>query len=393
MALRSSQPRDKIIVRAGIYPNMCASNYVASGAQGTSVNPIWVRGEAGAIVDCGEGASGTHTALQLVGVKYLILDNLEFRNAGVHVLQIYNDGGSRGNPTGLLLKGIRAHHAGEACLKVSKTDDISVEDSDFSNAGLAANNDTSFYSGQVLDFVGVHNGRIIRSKVHDALGNGQGSLPNALITFKGGSQDIQIAHNDLWNAETAVYLGGYTGGTYFYPATATYEGLRVVAYSNLIRSSMQKPFQVVGCHQCAVYNNTTYADVPAAAVRALTGNAYNCTKCSHTIDLQVKNNIFYFSASAAPFSIFQGAAADTGGLVQANNLWYAPGKSIAAMPSEVAVTGTPGVKIDQDPKFVAAPTNLALQPASPAKGSGVTTSYDGTFHGACRTAPWNIGAY
>jgi hypothetical protein len=385
-ALLKAQAGDRVHVAAGTYG--CSTWWIdgtTGAAQGTVDHPIWVVGDAGAVVDCGDPVNGDTQALQLSGVKYVVLESLEFRNAGTHILHV--DGHSKG----VLFRNVHAHRAGMACLKASQSEEVSIEDSEFAEAGLNGDASKSEASGQIIDHVGVHFSYVARSKIHGAMGNGTGSAGNVAIQFKGGSHDIVIAQNRIWDAATGVNLGGSTGAAYFDPQDADYEGKNVVAYANLLTGTMSVAFAAVGCHQCGIYNNTVYAPVDHQAIRALPG-ALPTGGTSHVAGFDVKNNLFFF-AGGKPQDLFNATADDQSGVVQASNLFYAPGTSIASIWSDIPVVGTPGVILDQDPKLVAPPDDMHLGTGSPATGAGVAVpQYAGDFGGTCRTA-WNIGAY
>jgi hypothetical protein len=384
-ALRKAQPGDAIHVGPGSYD--CSDAWVdgtTGAAQGTLDHPIWVVGDSSPVIDCGDASTGSTTGLQLHGVKYVVIDGIEFRNAGTHILHV------DGQSLGVLFKRVWVHGAGMACLKASQSEGVSVEDSLFSDAGLSSVASQSEASGQIIDYVGVHNSHVARSVIRGAMGNGQGSAGNVAMQFKGGSQNILIAQNDIFDANTAINLGGSTGPQFFDPPDADYEGKSIFAYANVISGAVSVAFAAIGCHQCGIYNNTVYAPIDKQAIRALPG-ATAAGGTSHTIDFDVKNNLLYFFG-ATPQDLFNATPGDQVGITQAANLFYAPGKAIASLWSDVAVTGTTGVILDQDPLLVAPPSDVRLGAGSPAIGAGVPLpAYAADHSGACRTT-WDIGA-
>jgi hypothetical protein len=385
-ALKAAQPGDHVNVAAGTYD--CADTYVdgtAGAARGTMAAPIWVSAAAGAVVDCGDPTQGATSALQLHGVSYLVVEGLELRNASGHVLHV------DGQSTGVLFKGVFAHRAGLACLKASQSDDVSVEGSELADSGLSADLAASNASGQILDYVGVHGAHVSRSKLHGAAGNGAGSAANVAAQFKGGSHDVVFAENDVAGAYTAVNLGGSTGAQFFDPPDADYEGKNLVAYANVVRGPMSVAFAAMGCHACAVYNNTVDAEIDHQAIRALPGNLPG-GGASHTVGLEVTNNLFVFTG-ALPQDLFNAGAEEMVGITQASNLFFAGGAKIASIFSDVPVVGTPGVVVDQDPKLTAPPGDVHLGAGSPAIGAGKPVAvFNGDRDGVCRTT-WDIGAY
>lgn len=385
-ALEKAQPGDHVNVAAGTYD--CADTYVdgaAGAALGTLAHPIWVHADAGAVVDCGDPTQGATSALQLHAVTYLVIEGLELRNAAGHLLHV--DGHSKA----VLFRNVHAHRAGLACLKASQSDDVSVEGSDLGDAGLTADPVASNASGQILDYVGVHGAYVTRSSLHGAAGNGKGSAANVAAQFKGGSRDILFAQNDVTAAYTAINLGGSTGAQFFDPPTADYEGKNIVAYANVLRGPLSVAFAAMGCHGCAVYNNTVDAPLDHQAFRALPGGLPS-GQASHTVGLDVANNLFLFTGGA-PQDLFNAGAADQTGITQASNLFFAKGAKLAAGFSDVPVVGTPGVVLDQDPRLAAPPADLHLGAGSPALGAGKPLpGFTADRDGRCRTT-WDIGAY
>jgi hypothetical protein len=384
-ALKAAKPGDRITVAAGKYD--CSNTYVdgsTGAAQGTMDHPIWIRGDAGAVVDCGDPVNGTGTALMLVGVHYIVVEGIEFTNAGGHILHVY------GSSNGVLFKNVHAHRAGLACLKASQSDGVSVEDSELSDAGLAGD-PSKATSGQIIDYVGVHNSLVARSKIHGAVGNGMGSPANIAVQFKGGSHDIILAQNEIYAANTAVNLGGSTGAQFFDPQDADYEGQNVVAYANVVTGPMDVAFSAIGCHQCAVYNNTVVAPIGSQALRMLPG-ATPQGGTSHTIGFTVENNLFSFVGNG-PQDLFNATPDDQAGVVQQANLFFASGKPASSIYSDVPVVGAPGNILDMDPVLVSPPADVHLGKGSPAIGAGVPVPmYTGDHAGVCRKA-WDIGAF
>jgi hypothetical protein len=239
--------------------------------------------------------------------------------------------------------------------------------------------------------VGVHDSHLVRSKIHGALGNGLGSAANVAIQYKGGSNNILIAQNHISAAANAVHLGGGTGAPYFDPPDADYEGKNIVAFANVVTGPMGVGFAAIGCHQCAIYNNTVYAPMDRQAIRALPG-ASPSGASSHTVDFTVKNNLFYF-AGGAPMDLFNATPDDQAGLVQEANLFFAPGKPIAAIYTDIPVASAPGAVIDKDPLLAGPPEDVHPSAGSPAIGAGVPVdAYPGDRDGTCRKT-WDIGAY
>ena len=221
-----------------------ASTYTV-GVTGTAAAPIWVTGEPGAAIG----------PLTLESAHYAIVQDLELAGpTDGHVLHFFG-------ADHLLFRRLRIHDAGLGCIKGSQTTSAFVEDSELWAAGQVS-------SHPVLDYVGVNTGHIVRSSFHHG--------PGVMVQLKGGSSDLFFAWNEIFD-QTAVgnvlQLGESTGPQYFQPLDAAFEGLRLVAFGNLLHDLVGPPFAFEGCKDCAALHNTAWATTGPQLVRFLPGAA------------------------------------------------------------------------------------------------------------------------
>lgn len=216
-----------------------------SGVKGTADAPIWITGETGAKIG----------PLTLEGASYVIAQDLELsQSADGHVLHFFF-------ADHLLFRRLKIHDAGLGCIKGSQTTFAYVEDSELWAAGKKSGH-------PVLDYVGVNNGHIVRSSFHEG--------PGVMIMLKGGTSDLLFAWNEVYNQTSpgnALALGQSTGPMYFQPLDSKFEGLRIVAFANLLHDLVGAPVAFEGCKDCAAVHNTIWSTTGPQLVRFLPGAA------------------------------------------------------------------------------------------------------------------------
>ncbi len=215
------------------------------GLKGTPEAPIWIHGETGATIG----------PLTLESASNVIVEDLELANSpDGHVLHFFFG-------ENLLFRRLRIHDAGQGCIKGSQTVNAYVEDSELWNAGKVNGHPT-------LDFVGVNNAHIVRSSFHHG--------PGVIIMLKGGTSDLLFAWNEVYDQTTAgnaLALGQSTRPMYFQPIDSKFEGLRLVAFGNLLHDLVGAPVTFEGCKDCAAVHNTVWNANSPQLVRFLPGAA------------------------------------------------------------------------------------------------------------------------
>lgn len=215
-----------------------------TGLAGTAAAPIWISGDPGAAIG----------PLTLEGGQYIVVQDLELANSDGHVLHFFF-------ADHLLLRRLKIHDAGLGAIKGSQATDVALEDSELWAAGKQNGH-------PVLDYVGVNGGHIVRSRFHDT--------PGVMIMLKGGTSDLLFAWNELYNQTmpgNALSLGQSTGPEFFQPKDSAFEGLRIVAFANLLHDLVGAPVAFEGCKDCAAVHNTIWNTTGPQLVRFLPGAA------------------------------------------------------------------------------------------------------------------------
>lgn len=193
---------------------------------GTASEPIWIRGEPGALIN---------GLFLLSESSYVVVEDLEFTGSHDHQIHLLES-------DHILMRGLDIHDPARYCLKVYHGENIYLFDSNLHNAET---NTT---------WIGTHGGRILGNHLYNASKN--------MLVLKGGTQDIFVAFNDFWNHNHAsagpIQLGNATGPEHFNPLNADYEGLRLVFFANMIHNVTATPISFMGCRDCAAIHNTIY---------------------------------------------------------------------------------------------------------------------------------------
>lgn len=214
------------------------------GLAGSADAPIWITGEPGAKIG----------PLTLEQASHIIVQDLEISGSDGHVLHFFF-------ADHLLLRRLKIHDAGLGCIKGSQTTAAYVEDSELWAAGQVN-------AHPVLDYVGVNTGHIVRSEFHDG--------PGVMIMLKGGTSDLLFAWNEVHHQSepgNALSLGQSTGPEFFQPLDAAFEGLRIVAFANLLHDLVGAPVAFEGCKDCAAVRNTIWSCTGPQLLRFLPGAA------------------------------------------------------------------------------------------------------------------------
>jgi hypothetical protein len=216
-----------------------------TGLEGTSDAPIWIRGEAGAKIG----------PLTLESASNIVLQDLELAGSpDGHVLHFFD-------ADHLLLQRLAIHDAGMGCIKGSQATNVYVEGVDLWDGGKVNGH-------PLIDYVGVNEGHIVKSKFHQG--------PGVMIMLKGGTSDMLFAWNEVYDQTTvgnALSLGQSTGPMYFQPLDSKFEGLRIVAFANLLHDLVGPPVAFEGCKDCAAVHNTIWNTTGPQLVRFLPGAA------------------------------------------------------------------------------------------------------------------------
>lgn len=362
VALAAATPGTEVRVSGEL-----AAGAYTTGVQGTADAPIWIRGEPGAKVG----------PLTLEGASHVVVEDLELSNSPMgHVLHFFY-------ADHLLMRRLKIHDAGLGCIKGSQTAFAYVEDSELWAAG-------QMNEHPLLDFVGVNTGHIIGSDFHDG--------PGVMIMLKGGTSDMLFAWNEVHAQTTpgnALALGQSTGPQYFFPLDSAFEGLRIVAFANLLHDLVGAPVAFEGCKDCAAVHNTIWDCTGPQLVRFLPGAAGQDSGvmtsipegCRFTGNIVVGGQEGGASLNADQGNVGPGNVIDYNVFLKPGGLnWW------GVIPQDMTYS-----TYDQDPQIGpdGAPANVALVDGKGPPDLGglpFAAAFVRDFTGACMHEPGDIGA-
>jgi hypothetical protein len=343
--------------------------------------------------DCG----GTGTLWIYDGPKGLIIDGIEVFNTSGHGIQLA-PAGSLGTPwtdselvTDVVVMNSYIHDTGlaqpdggvgltGASIKTSQGTRISVINNRVARAAPGRQN---------FEFVAVDN---------VVLAGNEASESDSFDEVKGGAQHAVIYRNYIHDMRVdGILVGGNcTCLPCLVHTDATYEAMDVRVWDNVIANADNAAFSIVACQDCVIENNTFYAAAAGHAMFMVAdgfGDGCNTPPGGfNNTNLIISNNIF---ASSGGFPWMIASNRPPANLTMTNNLWWAGPGGVKPNNSDVPFFGEPSSLYDEDPAFVAAPGDLHLGTASPARAKGTTAASwnSGSSEGKCWSSPPNIGAY
>lgn len=374
-AVGRATPGTRVVVEAGTYAGATYLENVA-GAAG---RPIAVVGEGAVILD----ATGVDEALHVAQASYLVLENLELRNARVNGLNI-DDGGSYDTPAHhLVLRNLRVHDVGTGgnndCIKLSGVDDFFVLGSQLARCN----------AGDMIDQVGCHRGFI-----H---GNVFSSSPGGGIQMKGGSADTLVHGNRFVEIRgRVVNAGGSTGLEFFRPIDAPHEAARLAVMANVIVRSGDTSgaaIAYVGCDACVFANNTLVE--PRKWIARILQETVGARFVPSRDGVFVNNVIVFRTAQLDAYSWFNvGANTAPATFTLGSNLWFSLDDPTFSAPRLRDVPAETGSLVQRDPRLrdVAA-GDARVPPTSPVRGAGRAAGVPADFDGAPYATPPSTGAY
>jgi len=327
------------------------------------------------------GAEGTRPVIDLLGRtefrisgSYILLENVEIVNGKGNNLHLAPSGEDVRNIIVRNCKIWRLARGPGAAIKLNRNNPKSaglervyIEECDLSEAKKNA----------VVDGVGVSKVVVRGSFIHD---NSQGSSG---IFLKGGSSDVLIEGNLIARirGNSAVKLGGSTGDRFFNPEHPDQEGVKQIARNNLVVDCDDAVFEVRGCRDCRIYNNSVVSQTSFAIFRLQTGRSAG-GQPSQNDDIEIVNNLVFATGGNPQFARNDGGP---GGFRFRSNLWAGrlhnsstPGPGIPRFPcrSDVVIREEDVDTVLRDSTYTGvkdlADALRRLQPpaGSPAGGAG-----------------------
>lgn len=220
----------RINLKPGNYPVANLPNYWES-RYGKFTAPIFIQGKG-----TGPGQVVFQGNVNMYDVRYVYFDNLSIINTGdafhcelcTHLLlrkMVLNSG---------------AANDGQETVKVNQSQFVYIE-----------NNDISHAWDNVIDFVAVQYGHIIKNRIHDA---GDWCAYN-----KGGSAYIRVEGNEFYNCGTGGFTAGQgTGFQFMTVPWIQYEAYDIKVVNNIIHDTDGAGLGVNGGYNILMAYNTMY---------------------------------------------------------------------------------------------------------------------------------------
>jgi hypothetical protein len=228
-AVNGASPGDEIRLKAGTYN--ITTEILVDVQNTTAQNRITIKPDSAnlsAIIDGTNLPNGVNCFY--VSRPYVTIEGLEVRNCVQNGIQIdgdirgdsidtsrnasnwhgdgtrnyYNDGAD-----GVIIRNNYVHNISYDGLKINHLNNALIEGNEVYKTGLCNITGGSSCTQQGIDMVGVYNSTIRSNKVHDD--------PNAYhmhtgIFFKGGSENITVENNEIYNIGTSDSIGIEVGG-------------------------------------------------------------------------------------------------------------------------------------------------------------------------------------
>jgi len=316
--------------------------------------PIAIVGHEKAIID-GTLSEEVTPGIHLSNPRYVVLENLNIRNAYPHGVNI-DEGGDYSAPAGpLVLRRLHIANIGRGrnndCLKMSGVKNFHVLESHFSGCDR----------GEAIDMVGCHEGFISGNTFRDMPGSG--------VQTKGGSSNVTIHGNRFINiALRSVNLGGHTGAPFFRPQDAPFEAARIQVVSNIFYRSGDAAVAFVGCIDCLSAHNTII-DPQGHVVRLLEEHPERAVGRGG----RFVNNLVAFSVADLKGYVTAGRHSRPDTFILGWNLWYAHDmKDLKGPQYDPGIPPEQSAVIGKAPRFRdPAGGDYRLDPESPAIGQAL----------------------
>lgn len=342
-AAQNLSPGTAIYLHAGTHPG----GALLSDVRGTAKAPIWIAGAPG---ESHPVIKGGGDALHLVRPKYLVIQDLEIRDAAGNGLNI-DDGDDVRNADAarfVVLRRLVIDNAGVRpsgiadCVKLAGVSDVAVVDSTIGRCGDGPGSGAVGVGG-----VGVHRATVAFNRF---TANGYGA-----VQFKGGSDEIEIVGNMIRDAGwRGVNMGGRTSAQFFRPplsdARPNYEAARIRVRANMFAGG-EAAAAFTGCVDCEFIHNVV-VDPQKWALRILQETVslgeYSFAPASRG---RIADNIFYFRRADVNTGedINIGANTDPASFSLTRNAWYAHDAPRQSSPRLGALPADHDATIGVDP--------------------------------------------
>jgi hypothetical protein len=257
-ALNQAKPGDVIELHSGEYR---ATNGFVMLKSGTSDKWITLRAAPGAKPRINLNNTGSFQ----IAASNVVVDGLEIFNGLGDNMHISPWSTSIRN---IIVRNMKIHSmktGAGAAIKINRNNPIKA---DVENVYIEDSDLQDPINNAVVDGVGVRTAVVRNCWIHNPTEGNSG------IFFKGGSHQILIENNLISGirGNSAVMLGGNSGGQYFDPDVPGQEGVDQIARNNIIADYNDSAIEVRGVLRGHIYHNTIVGVSPYTAFRLTYGN-------------------------------------------------------------------------------------------------------------------------
>ncbi len=363
-ATRNAVAGDCIKLHSGTYPVGKPISFGSNGKPDLPIVLMALDGPLTAIIDASPHQFGR--TLELAN-EHVIVDGLEFINKPVKSgNQVVFLSRGVGSGEGTIIRNCKVS-GGHNHMKINgMPTGITIEKCEFHGG----------FGHIPVSITGALNLTLRNNHFHDLENGGNGA-----IQIKGGSRNVTIDGNVFSNIPgngAALALGDGCGSSC--DNDPDHYAARNLTASNNVFVKVGRAFDVYGCFNCAVLNNTINdSAISTVAIKVGSANTGGFTR--GTSGLRIINNIWSHSEGKM-FAVMQLKAGSAEGFRSAANLVWNGGSSInfgGSAPIQFRQSALTG-----DPKFQSTADNVfKLSPDSPALDAGVelpevTTDHEGS---------------
>ncbi len=175
----------------------------------------------------------------------------------------------------LTIQDNKIHSSGGDGIKISQGHGVKVINNDITNSG-----------GEGIDFVAVNGSKIADNNIKDVDGT-------AGIVVKGGSNDVDIVNNKVWDGKVnGISVGGWTDQEWMWPNAKSYEAKNLTVTGNEVWAVKKSAILVSGAHDSYIGKNYLHPDNNYDAVIWIDSSVAEHPSPIKSKNITVSGNVF-----------------------------------------------------------------------------------------------------